>query len=84
MARVVLRTRTRKQSKVNLKHQGEPQGESHSRVDEISKIAHRMSQIYPGYHPSRPDHVNKNAIGEESSNLVPSARRTCTLVVGFV
>jgi len=62
----------------------------HPRIDETSKIANCVSQIHPGYHSRESRRVFKLVVrriashNKERSNLVPSARRTCTLVVGFV
>jgi hypothetical protein len=58
--------------------------QDHSRVDETAKIAHSIVQIHPRHKSAettaqRTPHHQRNA----RTYLVPSARRTCTLVVGF-
>jgi hypothetical protein len=67
-------------------------GEGHLRIDETSKIADRVSQVHTRHHSKEEGKkagtsAYTTANGHKAtvrSNLVPSARRTCTLVVGFV
>ena len=67
-------------------------GEGHLRIDETPKIADRVSQVHTCHHSKEEGKkagTSAYTIANDYkvmvwSNLVPSARRTCTLVVGFV